>query len=1020
MKLPPVFAATEDAELKDVTALVIPDLSLDPRFKDRPYVTDAPHARFYAGVPIRSPAGHNIGAFCVLDGKARPEGVSDEELAFLKDMAVTVMRHMELVKSEEFLRRMGKMVGGLGAFVEGRGDTPTEENEDNDMETRNDAISLEPPSTTVSSATSLKSSEPSPGSSTASAITTPDSGQSAELQLPPPSTSRSSSQTVTPAIKPSSGPNETFSLKLDVESVFTRAARVLGDATEVDGALFLDASITTFGGLVEDSTRHRRMSSLSTAPDKACDVLGFSLSERAKGWANDKRLTEQNLKGLLQRYPRGKVFDFEISPRSSPTSAASEQLSELDYDVHRLSSLLPKARSLVLLPLYVFDHTNGRPYAAALLWTCEPRRLFRESEELAYLSAFGNSVMAEVARCDAARRDCAKADFISGVSHELRSPLHGILGCVELMLNDEDVRQHPGDGADGANGAMSPFHREMAGTIETCGRTLLDTINHVLDFAKINNITQNATRSSQLGITGSKSDLRRSQTETPVAGYDSDERDPDVRNQDVDLARLVAEVVKTVYAGFNFRKRSTNPLDLHESTQQRLGNARSRAHSLVGMAPLHPSAVVNPFAAGETAAEQNGTTAYGHADGLEKQDGTDAVQVIVDIDDPAGGWTFRTQPGAWRRILMNLFGNSLKYTDKGFIKVKLECVSSENGDGTIPDPKSARIVLTVTDSGRGMSPEYVRDHLFHPFAQEDPLSPGTGLGMSIIKQIVTSMGGRVEVRSEKGRGTEFRVLVELDRSADMPRSNFTKNVGSLTLNPNAAKHVKSPSIPLFTPTSMKPLAVEAGITSPGNTILSTAVASTSANSSGSPLPKKATGRAKPTGRNINVLMVDDNLVNLHLLEAFVKRKGYLYEKALNGLEAVNMFKKSKTPFDFVLMDITMPVMDGLTATRLIRAHEREELGLSSEQETVGMQATAGAEIVNVDGTWESRKEDREGRDSQEGDGQKLTKIVALTGLASQEAKKEAFTSGIDMFITKPVRLAELSRILEGKDDGAPV
>jgi signal transduction histidine kinase len=75
------------------------------------------------------------------------------------------------------------------------------------------------------------------------------------------------------------------------------------------------------------------------------------------------------------------------------------------------------------------------------------------------MAAFGNSIMAELARVDAVKADQAKTQFISSISHELRSPLHGILGGVELLQ---------------ASGKDS-FQKSMLNTINTCGRTLLDT-----------------------------------------------------------------------------------------------------------------------------------------------------------------------------------------------------------------------------------------------------------------------------------------------------------------------------------------------------------------------------------------------------------------------------------------------------------------------------------------------------------------------------------------------------------------
>jgi len=68
---------------KDVTAYIIPDMSVDERVKDRDVVKNG-RARFYAGVPIRSPFGHSIGAYCVLDDKPRPGGLSRSEVSFMK------------------------------------------------------------------------------------------------------------------------------------------------------------------------------------------------------------------------------------------------------------------------------------------------------------------------------------------------------------------------------------------------------------------------------------------------------------------------------------------------------------------------------------------------------------------------------------------------------------------------------------------------------------------------------------------------------------------------------------------------------------------------------------------------------------------------------------------------------------------------------------------------------------------------------------------------------------------------
>lgn len=138
-------------------------------------------------------------------------------------------------------------------------------------------------------------------------------------------------------------------------------------------------------------------------------------------------------------------------------------------------------------------------------------------------------------------------------------------------------------------------------------------------------------------------------------------------------------------------------------------------------------------------------------------------------------------------------------------------------------------------------------------------------------------------------------------------------------------------------------------------------------------PQKAPPVTTPD-ESMHVLLVDDNDINLQLLVMFMKKCRFTYAEAKNGQEAVERYKaasyrsNSSRRFDFVLMDIGMPVMNGLQATRLIREHERE----------VG---------------WPS------------------TTVIALTGLASADAQRDAESAGVDVFLAKPVKFAELKQLL---------
>ncbi len=242
--------------------------------------------------------------------------------------------------------------------------------------------------------------------------------------------------------------------------------------------LFFDAKISTFGGLVDDDILFDH-----PEPDKPCVVLGASLNKQCSGNTNGSdnqySLSETVLRHLLKTYKHGHIFHFDDdspSPISSisSTSTETEMSGHLPHskskrtdsiwsssDEDKLRSFFPRARTLILYPLW--DARRDRWYASAVVWSSDPMRIFTSEQELSYLAAFSNSIMAEVARLDTKLADTAKADFISSISHELRSPLHGILGMTDLLKDTEIDNQQDSHVA----------------TIETCGKTLLETINHV-------------------------------------------------------------------------------------------------------------------------------------------------------------------------------------------------------------------------------------------------------------------------------------------------------------------------------------------------------------------------------------------------------------------------------------------------------------------------------------------------------------------------------------------------------------
>lgn len=147
---------------------------------------------------------------------------------------------------------------------------------------------------------------------------------------------------------------------------------------------------------------------------------------------------------------------------------------------------------------------------------------------------------------------------------------------------------------------------------------------------------------------------------------------------------------------------------------------------------------------------------------------TNRVDVILDISY-CDHWSLLTEPGALRRVMTNILGNALKYTDHGFIKISLHLEEPQNDEShqAVPTKGFKLLKFTVQDSGRGMSKHFVQRRLFMPFTQEDTVSSeGVGLGMSIVKNLVSLLGGKIDVKSQLGYGSTFTVSIPVGEEDD--------------------------------------------------------------------------------------------------------------------------------------------------------------------------------------------------------------------------------------------------------------
>lgn len=178
---------------------------------------------------------------------------------------------------------------------------------------------------------------------------------------------------------------------------------------------------------------------------------------------------------------------------------------------------------------------------------------------------------------------------------------------------------------------------------------------------------------------------------------------------------------------------------------------------------------------------------------------------------------------------------------------------------------TATYKFICSDTGCGMNEEF-KLHAFEPFAQEDTSARtsymGTGLGLPIVKQLVEMMGGTIEVESEKNVGSTFTVTLSFEIDTHCEEEQYPKQ-----------KFVKE-------------------------------------NLSG-----------------VKVLLVEDNKLNMEIAKFILENSGIKVDTASNGKEALDIFASSKEKeFDLILMDIMMPVMDGLTAAKEISAMNRKDAG----------------------------------------------------------------------------------------------
>jgi signal transduction histidine kinase/ActR/RegA family two-component response regulator len=265
--------------------------------------------------------------------------------------------------------------------------------------------------------------------------------------------------------------------------------------------------------------------------------------------------------------------------------------------------------------------------------------------------------------------------------------------------------------------------------------------------------------------------------------------------------------------------------------------------------------------------------------------GEKQVHLVFDLD-PDLPTRVLGDMGRLKQVLINLGGNALKFTSQGEVRVKVRQRRREQHEVVL--------AFEVIDSGIGISPEQQR-RIFDGFSQAEASTTlrfgGTGLGLSISKQLLALMGAELKLSSEMGVGSTFYFDLKLPLAPE-----------PAAIAPSA---MKLPELETIEP------APRSGFIDPSPTLISVSAMEPPELESKDP-PK----RAGLSG--LRVLLVEDNVINQMVAKALLKKEGAKVQVAENGQLGVEALMATPEGFDVVLMDLQMPVMDGLQATRWIR------------------------------------------------------------------------------------------------------